>query len=71
MGVLAALLLSSQHSLQLILGAMVPPEGALLQPVALLGNGDGVELWSPCRKLIGPAHFAAVSTGGLDILNKS
>ena len=71
MGVLAALLLSSQHSLQLVLGAVVPPKGALLQPVALLGDSDGVEMWSPCRKIIGLAHLAAVSTGGLDILNES
>lgn len=49
MGILAALLLSSQHSLQLILGAMVPPEGTLLQPVALLGDSNGVEMRSPCR----------------------
>lgn len=47
MGALAALLLSSQHSLQLILGAVVLPEGALLQPVALLGDSDGGEQWPP------------------------
>lgn len=71
MGALAALLLSSQHSLQLILGAVVLPEGALLQPVALLGDSDGGERWPPRRSLVGPAHLPAVSTGGLDILNES
>lgn len=58
MEVLAALLLSSQHALGLFLAAMVPAEGALLQPVALLGDRDGVEVRSPCRQLIGPAHLA-------------
>lgn len=47
MGALAApLLLSSQHSRQLILAAVVPPQGALLQPVALFRDGDGGE-WLP------------------------
>lgn len=45
---MAGLLLSSQLALQLILIAMVLSEGALLQPVALLGNCDGVEVRSPC-----------------------
>lgn len=47
MGALAAFLLSSQHSLQLVLGALVLPKGALLQPVALLGHSDGGERWPP------------------------
>lgn len=59
---MGALLLSSQHSQQLVLGAVVLPEGALLQPVALLGDGDGGERWSPWRRLTGPAHLTAIST---------
>lgn len=71
MGALVALLLSSQHSLQLVLGAVTLPEGPLLQPVALLGDGDGGERRPPQRGLGGPAHLPAVSAGGLDILNES
>lgn len=71
MGALAALLLSSQHFLQLILGVVILPEGTLLQPVALFGDSDGGEWWPPGRSLIGPAHLPASSTGGLDILNES
>lgn len=47
MGALTTLLLSSQHSLLFVLGAVVLPKGALLQPVALLGNGDGGERLPP------------------------
>lgn len=47
MGALDALLLSSQHSLQLVLVAVILPQGALLQPVALLGDGDGGERRPP------------------------
>lgn len=47
MGALAALLLSSQHFLQLILGVVILPEGTLLQPVALFGDSDGGEWWPP------------------------
>lgn len=47
MGALAALVLSSQHSLQLILGAVILSEGALLQPVSLLGDSDGGDRWPP------------------------
>lgn len=46
MGALAAFFLSSQHSLQLIL-AVVLPQGALLQPVALLGDSNGGKRWTP------------------------
>ena len=47
MGALAALVLTSQHSLQLILGAGTLSQGALLQPVSLLGDGDGGDRWPP------------------------
>lgn len=71
MGDLAALLLRSQHSLQLVLGAVILPEGALLQPVALLGDRDGGEWWPPRWRLTGPARLAVIGAGGLDILNES
>lgn len=47
MGARTTLLLSSQHSLMLVLGAVILPQGALLQPVALLGDGDGGERLPP------------------------
>lgn len=68
---MGTLLLSSQHSLQLVLGVLILPKGALLQPVALLGYSDGGERWPPRRRLAGPAHLSAISAGGLDILNES
>lgn len=73
MGALAALVLTSQHSLQLILGAGTLSQGALLQPVSLLGDGDGGDRRPPRQlRLIGPARLPTVSTtGALDILNES
>lgn len=66
------LLLSSQHSRQLILAAVVPPQGALLQPVALFGDSDGGERLAPrWGGFARPGGFLAVNTGCLDILNES
>lgn len=44
---LISLLLSSWHSLWVLLGAVVFPKSALLQPVALLGDSDGGERCPP------------------------
>lgn len=71
MGALVALLLGSKHSLHVLLGALVLPKSALLQPVALLGDSDGGERWPPRRRLVGLAHLPAVSIGSLDILSES
>lgn len=50
MGALTArrrLLFRPQHSRQLIPAAVIPPQGALLQPVALFRDGDGGERLPP------------------------
>lgn len=68
MGALTALLLGSQQSRELILAAVIPPQGALLQPVALLGDGDGGERLPPRWMAF---TGLTISAGRLDILNES
>lgn len=72
MGALTALLLlSSQHSWQLILAAVGPPQGALLQPVALFRDSNGGERLLPCwMTFAGPGRLVTISTGCLEILNE-
>lgn len=66
------LLLRSQHSRQLILAAVVPSQGALLQPVALFRDGDGGERLPPRGMILArPGRLLTISTGSLDILNES
>lgn len=68
---LAGLLLSSQHSLQLVFGAVALPQGALLQPVALLGDSDGGGGRRPPRRVRGATPLPAISTGGRAVLRES
>lgn len=68
MRTLAALLLNSQHPMQILSGAEVLSLVALLQPVALLGDSDADLLRPPRRELAGGS---AVGVRHLGILNES
>lgn len=64
-----AFLFRPHRCLQFVLCTMGPSQGALLQPVALLGDRDGGWGRSPCRRLDGPAKLPTISC--LDILIQS